>query len=420
MIVVGGFCRDVLLNRQINDVDIIINLRELTKLQTNHLKKYHSKRENQGRDCKCAYWSRYAAKMCPHAGKINEEQKHNPEIQMMHNFNYILNADFWLGILRKDKRFDNRLSVVDQDTKGFVSCEIVNTLKYGDVDLNHQKIDIIDTFMVDRSPEDHDMFNSEQIKQIHRKSRQWSMSGMDIESMGQQAMASMNMTSTGGGGDDDDDEDGGDGDDDYKANKSRPEVDTEPTRKPRSTRLNSMVIQQPDIGDLGDVSTFGFKKDANEQSYIVLEVPIYSGKVRYKLLNYDFSINTCILPLSNVLNLMEYNNDYDHTINGNQGKDPLTWKEVIENGLGECDGMEDCLQDKILRSPEHDHCSIEGIWKLTLTLSVCLCFSPFLIHSSAHCAGNERISVYLVMIYFSFLCDQHIQRRLYFGGSSGG
>ena len=361
VIVVGGFCRDILLNRKINDIDIIINLRELTKLQTNHLKKYHSKRENQGRDIKCAYWSRYMAKMCPHAGKINEEQKHNPEIQMMHNFNFILNADFWISILRKDKRFDNLLSTVDQDTKGFISCEIVNDLKYGDVNLNHQKIDIIDTFHVDRSPEDHDMFDSEQIKQIHRKSRQLSMSGMDIESMGAAAMASVDNM---GGGDDDDDDD-----DDYKdsserGSKSRPEVDTEPARKPRKNRLKSMIIQQPDIGDLGnDFGNFGgFNKgDSDKQQYVVLEVPIYSGKVRYKLLNYDFSINTCILPLSNVLQLMQYNNEYDHTINGNEHNQPLTWKDVIENGLGECDGMEDCTQDKVLRSPEHDHCSIEGI-----------------------------------------------------------
>jgi len=105
---------------------------------------------------------------------------------------------------------------------------------------------------------------------------------------------------------------------------------------------------------------FGMKGDEDADDYIALEVPIYSGKVRYKLLNYDFSINTCILPLSNVIRLIDYNNNYNHSINGNQDNQPLTWRDVIENGLGECDGMEDAQQEGILRSPEHDHCTIEA------------------------------------------------------------
>jgi len=87
---------------------------------------------------------------------------------------------------------------------------------------------------------------------------------------------------------------------------------------------------------------------------IAIEVPIFSGKVRYKLLNYDFSINTCILPLSNIIKLKEYNNDERVGVSDER----MTWVEIIENGLGECDGIEDCTIEKILRSPEHDHCSI--------------------------------------------------------------
>ena len=59
------------------------------------------------------------------------------------------------------------------------------------------------------------------------------------------------------------------------------------------------------------------------QQYIAIEVPIYSDKVRRKRFNYH-----------------------------------LTWMEIIENMLGECDGIEDCTLEKILRSPEHDYCSI--------------------------------------------------------------
>jgi len=354
VIVVGGFCRDILLNRKINDIDIIINLRELTKLQTNHLKKYHNRRDQQSRDCKCVYWKRYLTKLCPASAQMNDEQKHCPEIQRMHNINYILNANFWIGILQKDKRFDNCLSVKDMEKSGYHSCEIVNSVRFGSSDLNHQKIDVIDTFNVDRS-DDHDLFENDKVKDYHRQSRQLSMSGMDIERLGDIQP------------DDSDDDDGYD-DDQKSNNKSRAEVDTARVQRRggRKGRLNSMAIASIPLDQMGDdFGDFsGFKKTAEDgqerAEYVALEVPIYSGKVRYKLLNYDFSMNTCILPLSNVIRLSEYNNDYDHSINGNQNNDPLTWREVIENGLGECDGIEDCTVEKIIRSPEHDHCSIEA------------------------------------------------------------
>ena len=39
-------------------------------------------------------------------------------------------------------------------------------------------------------------------------------------------------------------------------------------------------------------------------------------------------------------------------------KQHIAIKVAIENDLGECDGIEDCTPEKILRSPEHDFCSI--------------------------------------------------------------
>ena len=84
VIIVGGFCRDILLNRPINDIDIVINLRELCKLQTNHLKKYHSKKAHQDRNARCVYWQRYLEKFNDDGSKINEQQKHNKEMVAMH------------------------------------------------------------------------------------------------------------------------------------------------------------------------------------------------------------------------------------------------------------------------------------------------------------------------------------------------
>jgi len=40
----------------------------------------------------------------------------------------------------------------------------------------------------------------------------------------------------------------------------------------------------------------------------------------------------------------------------------MTWTEIIENGVGECDALIDCQKQKILRVPEenHEHCTIDS------------------------------------------------------------
>merc|ERR1719334_3112021 len=63
VIVVGGFCRDILMNHPINNIDIIINLRELCKLQTEHLEKYHSTPKSQHTSCRCVCWQHYLQKL---------------------------------------------------------------------------------------------------------------------------------------------------------------------------------------------------------------------------------------------------------------------------------------------------------------------------------------------------------------------
>ena len=56
IILIGGMPRDILLGTEVKDIDITLNLRELTKIQLNHLRKYHSKEIYQSSHCKCAYW----------------------------------------------------------------------------------------------------------------------------------------------------------------------------------------------------------------------------------------------------------------------------------------------------------------------------------------------------------------------------
>eukprot|EP01084_Bolivina_argentea_P159071 277059_1 len=149
-IIVGGFPRDILLNRSINDIDIIINLRELCKLQTNHCKKYHNKKRDQGRDLRCVYWQRYLERFSESDTNINEQQKNQKEMIAMHNLNYIFNSSFFLSILKQDELLDNKLSVKDISHNGFISCQIVNTVKYGNINLDQQCIDFVDTFSLDK------------------------------------------------------------------------------------------------------------------------------------------------------------------------------------------------------------------------------------------------------------------------------
>lgn len=339
VIIVGGFCRDILLNRAVNDIDIVINLRELTKLQTNHLKKYHSKSNEQDINCRCVYWQRYLNKRNVEEA-FTEAQSRLPELEMMHNLNYILNANFWLGILRDDKSLENKLSVKDFPRNGYHSARIVNSITYGDIDCDGQNIDIIDTFHVDKALQ-HDETDQKLVEVFHRKSRQLSVSGLDISrvDLGQNKSRDEVPAQTKGGSDSDS---GG-------IEMSAGDVGGGGGRR-KHGRLASMAMIDVKIDEMGSAfGAFG-NKSRDEQQYIAIEVPIYSGKVRYKLLNYDFSINTCILPLSNIIKLKEYNNE--------EAEDCMTWIEIVENGLGECDGIEDCTQEKILRSPEHDHCSI--------------------------------------------------------------
>merc|ERR1719229_1528195 len=117
-----------------------------------------------------------------------------------------------------------------------------------------------------------------------------------------------------------------------------------------------------------DFGNFGMNKDNKQASssrpeYIAIEVPIYSGKVRYKLLNFDFSINTAIVPLSSIINMKHHNNSYNEQYGDDEEHSgPMTWTEIIENGVGECDALIDCQKQKILRVPEenHEHCTIDS------------------------------------------------------------
>jgi len=81
--------------------------------------------------------------------------------------------------------------------------------------------------------------------------------------------------------------------------------------------------------------------DCKRQRITITDVPVQAGKRDY-LLNCGFSIDTCVLPLSNIIRFGAYT-------------DRLTREDLsrmIENGLIDCDGIGDCKR-KVLRSPNH-------------------------------------------------------------------
>ena len=54
----GGACRDILLMKPVNDIDLVVNTRELTKIQQHHLRTFHSDANQQGHT-QCALWRLY-------------------------------------------------------------------------------------------------------------------------------------------------------------------------------------------------------------------------------------------------------------------------------------------------------------------------------------------------------------------------
>jgi len=84
-------------------------------------------------------------------------------------------------------------------------------------------------------------------------------------------------------------------------------------------------------------------------------IPIYPVKLRKKLELFDFSINTCILPMSSIAK---------HYKSGDEHKDKCIELNLIEHGLSDSrlDYAVEALStfEKILRAPVCADCSIKG------------------------------------------------------------
>ena len=364
IIVVGGFPRDIILNRPITDIDIVINLRELCKLQSMHLNKYHTdyfhssgsasasdsdnntneNKNNNSDDCDCIF-------LKPYLNDKMEQKTDLPEMIEFHESDYLLNGKFWVNILTNHDLFHNKLSVHNMSQQGYISCEIVNTLKYSlgndfaELDLNGVNVDFVDTFdtqtnhsyNVDTSINDQFQFhlnsqsnraisNQSSVKQFHSKQRRLSMSGDDINT---NKIPESKFDS-------------------YKQdNDSVNFFRYSDTYVNAQGRYNSGQIGHRQLGSMV-FNAASFNNASNTKDGLIFNIPIFSGKLKDKLSFYDFSMNTLIIFFSDLSDKNKIFINCDERI-----FDKKLWLNNINIALliSQCNPFDDLLKDKILRVP---------------------------------------------------------------------
>lgn len=288
LLLVGGIPRDILLGTEVKDIDITFNLRELTKIQLNHLRKYHSKKSQQSVNCKCAYWQHYLNKYSP---ENEEEEKKNQseknQIIRFHNCSYIFNARYFIDILQESPYLKNKVSIKDIPKHGFISCTIIDNIEHESYDLKGQKFEFTDTF------------DSIQVLSVQKLLQQDTL-------IQQQQEIAMNG-------------------DEQKVNGS-----------PKKSRWKSIALfPQAAIDSLADEF---------DQDIKLVDIEIYPIKVRTKLSCYDFSINTAIIPLSSITEFCDSEDEVNIAI--------WFWEYIVENGLDDIDAIRDITIHRILRVPQ--------------------------------------------------------------------
>jgi len=270
--IAGGFCRDILLNRAVSEFDVLIDLRTLTQYQRSHLEMFHSKPEQQHASCRCVYWQLYRRKLNDDPANRSAHEA-LPEMQRMHSATYIPNSNFLIDVLCADERLRNKLSVCDVPVKGFHSVQIVGSVVFDGVDCDGQRIVFYDTF--DENPQrdsvdcenpllraEADINAIEVIEAFHCESRRLSQIGSNI----------------------------------HRSPRSAP------PRWERSIELYQFLPLLNDFTHPLDLRCllphcvqYLPHFEMNEAN-----LPIYSREMRDRLRGLDLSINTCILPLSDI------------------------------------------------------------------------------------------------------------------------
>jgi len=306
LLLVGGIPRDILLGTEVRDIDITFNLRELTKIQLNHLRKYHSKQVNQATNCRCAYWQHYLNRYDP--ANVEEEEKNQLEKEQMikfHKNSFIFNARFFIDILAESEELKGKLEIKDIPKHGFISCEIVESVKHENYDLKGQKFEFTDTF------------DSMKVLSIQKLLQQDAVQN-EYEYKYEDGNTMVDGSGSGSGG-------GGSGADSNGFGGSK-----------KKSRWKSIALfPQEHLDTLVDEFDTDIK---------LIELEVYPIKLRNKLSCYDFSINTAIIPLSSITEFCDSEDEVNIAI--------WFWEYIVENGLDDIDAIRDITQNRVLRVPQ--------------------------------------------------------------------
>ena len=155
----GGALRDCYLLKEINDIDIVINIKQLSIKYLSHLKEYHSNPWQQSKDCKCIFWRLYTNKYDKQHDDDDCEIFQDEEFwkdsndvdkilkfeQHIINCNYLLNSRFITKeILEKSEKL-RKCMIVESRYNGYHwYIKLNNNCIYKNIALDGVEFDIVD------------------------------------------------------------------------------------------------------------------------------------------------------------------------------------------------------------------------------------------------------------------------------------
>ena len=146
----GGAMRDIMLNRVINDIDIVIDLDKLHKAYSQHLDTYHTQILQQSPRCCCFAWQRYLNMYKANTETTETKQKYDdtedPLVKYGNNMirsNFLLNALFFKEIIMCSSESDSFDAIPTWNCTKWV-IKVCKPLIYKGIDLNGARIDICD------------------------------------------------------------------------------------------------------------------------------------------------------------------------------------------------------------------------------------------------------------------------------------
>eukprot|EP01083_Nonionella_stella_P055889 147373_1 len=289
LLLVGDVPRDILLGTAVKVIDITFNLRELTKVHLNHLTKYHSKKENQRRGIECVYFQHYLNKFEHDETDEEEEVKGQGEMLEFHRNPYIFNAQYFVDILECSHQLQYKVDISDIPQHGCFHLTINREYKHEGYDLNGVKCRFTDTF------------DPNTVLSVQKQKQN--------ELMDRQMIAS------------------------YQYNPD----DSQEERPRTRTRWKSITLAPQGMN----------YADEFDDNYKPVEIEVYGTRIEEKLKTYDFSINTAMIPLYSVTEF--FNEDKDAK---EENIAIWFWEYIIENGIDECDAINDTTVNRVLRVPQ--------------------------------------------------------------------